>query len=416
MTLLLALAEGWDLLGGKRGRGATGSKAQLPFADPPQATPRLLQEYRRSLFNERRPTQEDWHGDVYAAQRAARLISIAAQADQRGWKVDRKKDRKEIEQWLEKAVVNPAMNADCRVAVAAYLAELDERRMAGVEAAWASWRSSSPGARALLATCIEDTRPEDAVMLLASAVGYARWSPDSMLASYPPVEMGRANSWQFSDDKNAAEVLRAVARQDPRHPVARALANGLILELAASGWQSGGRELEDAVSAIVDYAAALSAAAGPGSLENIAYVKPGILHLERTISKGRSMPVANALGSARATDVPDTVRCAVGDTLLVLLLPTGPSLLYPAALRDPMPSGATHVEHTASRPYYFASPTVRDNHVQMSAYLHPGQPALEHRLVADRSGTFYVPPAKLFLEHLPSIQTESGAFVLEIRP
>jgi hypothetical protein len=346
----------------------------------------------------------------YHAGKRARFASDLRQASDRGWKIGGKRDPKSLEQWLETAVKDTALSEDERVDVATSLYAIDEEATDGIQAASSAWRNLGPGARALLAMSLAKTQPAQAALLTGSAAGYARWTPDSTFAHY---RFGtERHPLTFSPQRTSANVLHAVALENAQRPIARALANASVIQLAASGW-SEGEDLADVISATAEFTHAWSEAPGTSVLDDLATASPDMLEFDREVkvrTGGGGHPVM-VRGS------PDTVRCQAGVTLLVYLASRATLFLGPAEIANPIPSGTTTLSGKwafPERAAWFRS--VSDHHILISTYLSPTESVFEHALLADRAGIFLVPPARLHLTNLPTLQAASKPLVVAIAP
>ena len=402
LRLLLAFVRGCEVLD-QRGERMDG--------DVPSPSPTLIKAVREKLVWEHRNIRREMKEPVdlnHQAGKRARFASDLKRARERGWKLGGKRDLKAMGQWLERAVQDTALNEDERVDVATSHHVVDEKAVDGLEAAWSAWRLLGPGARALLATSLAKTQPAEAALLTGSATGYARWTPDSAFAHY---RFGTEHHpGVFSPERTSAIVLRAVALENAQRPIARALANASIIQLAAAGW-SGGEDLGDMVSAAAEYMYAWSATPGTSVLDAVATATPDMLEFDREVK------VRAASGGHRALvrGSPDTVRCQVGDTLLVWLSSRAPLFLGPAEIASPIPSGTTTLSGKwafPERAAWFRS--VSDHHILISTYLSPAESVFEHALLADRVGTFLIPPARLHLTNLPTLQAASKPLVVVI--
>jgi uncharacterized protein YfaS (alpha-2-macroglobulin family) len=151
-------------------------------------------------------------------------------------------------------------------------------------------------------------------------------------------------------------------------------------------------------------------------LDPIVTTSPDILRFERKV---RVLPASRRRVSPSPDDA-DTIRCQEGDTLLVTLLGTAPIYLDHGEVDNPIPAGATPVDRAGSKLHMKPSPmwlhSIRDDGLELSAYLSPYEKAFEHTLIADRTGTFQMPGARLHLKHLPMLQATSSPLVVAISP
>lgn len=193
-------------------------------------------------------------------------------------------------------------------------------------------------------------------------------------------------------------MLRQLARQAPEARVTQALANALVLELASQGWPIG-EQSAALLDALLELTRARARAVSIDAPLNRPRADSGELRLSRSAE------------DPEHEGTPDTLVCAVGDSLRVTLDLRALTGLAAVVVEDPIPAGC---EELGAELPAGLNRTVRDDLVLFEGNCAPGEKRMIHVLLAERPGIFQVPPARAYPVRLPELEARSRPLVVRI--
>jgi len=413
LALLLRHREGIRLLEGKGGP-VDPPKVLEPDMHVVTALRRELASRQREVFDRHN------HGMMVRHRDILNLLCDLEEARQLRWWRGETKSRQRLVRWFEGQLEDPSLAPEERVLIAVGLKRLGRDMSAHLDRLWEERQRLGPGGRALLAEATHETRPRAAHELALSAAGFARFDPDTTYAYFEPprsdapaVDPYSDRSWPIQPVPSAAHVLFALASVAPGERAIQPLANALALERASQGWPV---DLSSslALQALLQLARTRAGAPGLNAPLNRPELGGKELRIDRRVwvrDQG-SGPSQMALGKDGA---PDTLLCAVGDSLQVMLAEHSLPSLAAIVIDDPTPAGCRDLG--AEFPSGVRR-TVRDDRVLFSSEntrrSTPDDMQISHVLLAERQGLFHTPPARAYPARLPALEARSDPFVIRI--